>query len=313
MKLASLFLIKYLVVLTSLVEAAQVAPFLLASHRLVPGLQDEMRGGSLHRQSSEDASNMVKKLVSECSSDIFLLVNVPGLKNSDLLERKRVTWPHLRNYLHMASSLVSIPWVEGIVDLEFLERYIVHTCKAEVIRSFGNVEQYIDTRTRVIRYEADPLPEDETRGAALHEVDEAIRRILRISPSPHYTILLTSADLHTYHPVPSSVLDSNPEFFVPFHDIVNHDSRSEERERNSFMYNDVEPYWNLEHDPTDVYLRKKKADDVHLWDDRLWKDNERLIMTVLLMALSLALFQSVSIMLWITRKCEMWTNKKKHD
>lgn len=252
-------------------------------------------------------TNLVKRAVTECLSDVYVLLNVPGLQNSDLLSTKKNEWRHLQNYLQMASSVVGLPWVEGTLDLGFLEEYIVRTCKAESIRAFSSehgVEQYIDTRKRVIFVEADPLPEIEgpERNAALAQADDLLRKILRKTPLPHYTIVITSSTMSMVHPVPEIAISSMPELFEIFHDVVNDPRREHEQERNSHLYQEVEPFWNNVPDPTELYLQKKKQDEVHLFDNELWQKNEKLVMTVALMVASLAFIQTLNFGRWLKEK-----------
>ncbi|KAM9910145.1 hypothetical protein OXX69_004766 [Metschnikowia pulcherrima] len=290
--------------LISMTCALQASPFLLASHKLIQGLKNEILQPNTRTQDPRQVTNLVKKAVTACSSDIYVLLNVPGLTNVDMLAKKKGEWRHLQNYLHMASSVVGLPWMEGTLDLSFLEEYIVRTCKAESVRAFGeeDVAQYIDTRKRVIRVETNALPDGPERDSALADVDDLIRKILRKAPSPHYTIIVTSDEVSPVHPVPEMAITDMPQLFELFHDVVNDPRREQELERNAYMYQEVEPYWNDGADPTQLYLQKKKHDEVHLFDSVHWQKNEKLVATVAMMVASLILIQTLNFGRWLKDK-----------
>lgn len=275
---------------TTTVSALMAAPVLLGSHKLVKGLFSEIERPNTKTQAPEAVTNMLKKLVTECSSDVYVLLDIPGLESADMLQSKRDNWPHLVKYLHMSSTVVGLPWVEGVLDLSFMEKYIVKTCKAETIvvpEGAEEVEHYMDIRKRVIRMNMKELPQTQpARDEAIRAADVVLRNILRSLPSPHYTILVTLSQQSTVHPVPEFALTETPAQFEIFNDIVNDPRRATEVERNNYMYQEVEPYWN-DNDPTDLYLARKKQDEIHLFDYDLWKDNERLVTAVGLMAVSL--------------------------
>lgn len=288
-----------------IVSALQAAPVLLASHKLVPGLKQDIQTPNTKTQNPQEVTHLFKRLVTECSSDVYLLVNAPGLTNSDMISAKKENWPHLQKYLHMASSVVGLPWMEGSLDFDHLTDYIVHTCKAEAITvhsSEDEVENYVDTRKRVIRVEANQIPTiNPAKDRALMEIDDLIRKILRKVPSPHYTILITSSTALTVHPIPQIALDNTPEHFEIFHDIVNDPSRDEERERNNYMYNEVEPIWREYQDPTELYLERRRKDEIHFFDKELWKKKEKLILTLALMIVTLFVVKVVEVGKSITK------------
>lgn len=281
------------------VLALRAAPVLVASHKLVRGLKQDIRQPNTQSQDPQQVTNMLKRLVTECSSDVYLLVDVPGLTNNDMLQQKQALWPHLQKYLHLSSSVVGLPWLEGTLDLAYLEQYAVRTCKAESVRAHSSddeVEQYIDVRKRVILLQTAPLPAERgpERDRAVSDVDDLIRKILRKIPSPHHTIVITSSEVDTVHPLPESEYTELPHFFELFHDIVNDPRRELEQERNAYLYQDVAPFWNEIKDPTQQFLERKRRDEVHLFDKKLWGDNEKLVMTVVLMVGTFVLTKTVA-------------------
>lgn len=287
------------------VVALDAVPIVVASHKLVPQLKSEVKPG-LHAQDPLDVTNMLKKLVTECLSDVYMLLNVPGLQQHDLVDNKLAQWPHLERYLHMASTVAGFPWVDGTVDMPFLEKYIVKTCKAETIQVYeseAEVQQYADVRKRVVKVDLAPLPEaGDERLRALHDTDDLIRKILRKLPSPHYTIIITSDQTLPVHPIPDFALEEFPEQFGVFHSILADPRRDEEVERNNYMYREVEPQWNENLDPMLRYLERKKRDEIHLFDYDLWKKKERLVTTVVLMVFTLFAVQTLSFGRWVKRR-----------
>lgn len=276
---------------TAYVYALMAAPILLASHKLLKGLFLEIDSPNTKTQTTENVTNMLKKHITECSSDVYVLVDIPGLESADMIKSKENNWPNLVKYLHMSSTVVGLPWMEGTLDLPFLEKYIVRTCKAETIEvheSDLEVEQYRDIRKRVIKMDLKAIPENQPdRDDAIRVADELLRKVLRKLPSPHYTILVTLSQRSTVHPVPDFALTELPDKFEIFNDIVNDPRRENEVERNNYMYLEVEPYWNEDMDPTTLYVERKKNDEVHFFDYQLWEENEHLIILVAIMMLTL--------------------------
>lgn len=279
---------------------------LLASHKLVPGLKKDIQTPNTKTQRPEDVTHMIKRLVTECSSDVYLLVNAPGLTQADMTDFNKNNWPQLQKYLHMSSSVAALPWMEGTLDYDHLSEYIVQTCKAQAIVVHSNeeeVETYIDTRKRVIRIEADPIPGIQpARDEAVRNLDDLIRKILRKLPSPHYTILVSSSEVSSAHPIPEIALESTPEHFEIFYDIVNDPSRESEQERNNYMYADVEPIWKEYEDPTELYLQRRRKDEIHFFDSALWKKKEKVVITLMLIIVSLFVFNLVSVGRWLKNR-----------
>lgn len=292
--------------ITSFVLSFQATPVLVASHRLVKGLKDELDG--IGSQSPERVTNLIKRLVTECSSDEYLVINQPGLMLEDMTVREADNWPFLRRYLAMASSVVGVPWVRGSLDLNFIEQYIISNCHAETMNVVHDDDEevgtYIDTRTRVIKIDLSELPprsDLEMRYSVIREHDELIRKIIRKLPSPHYTIILTSDTLHHVHPIPDIAIQSDPNKFQIFNDLVNDPSRELEVERNDRFHRSVEPYWSPDRNTINRYVENKKKDEIHFFDYDLWTRNERLILTIIVMILTLFTFQLTRLMKSLTQ------------
>lgn len=268
-------------------------PLLLASHKLVPSLKDEINTDAPYdAQSLQSVTNMVKKLVTKCSSDTYMIINQPGLKTDDLIDMRRNDWKFIYKYATLASTTIGIPFVAEPLDLDYIEDYIRLTCDAESMSASyheDEIQEYFDTRTRIIKMELPELPEDQ--GERFHQIsknDELLRKILRKSPSPHYTILLTSTEPIHYHPIPNFVYTSNPAKFNIFNLITNDPSRSNEVERND-RFHRPKPNFNHNKHTNNRYLENRKKDEIHFFDYELWSQNDKLLMTIFIMIVSIFL------------------------
>lgn len=286
-----------------LLTTSSFAPLLVASHKLVPGLQSEINESNLRPHNVTSVTNMLKKLITQCSSDAYVIVDQPGLTYEDLTDKKRENWPFLINYLYMSSTIVGLPRIEPGLDLDFIENYIINTCDAETINVWhdddNEVTDYFDVRTRVIKITLSPITGD--RGGHLREHDDLIRKILRKLPSPHYTIIMTSTNPGLFHPIPDFIMSERPNDFEIFNDIVDNPKHNGGVEKND-RFHKVSPNWNPARNTNDRYLANKKKDEIHLFDYKLWEKNEKLVATVLVMILSLFMFKTLSVIQSIKQK-----------
>lgn len=303
------------VILLAIIAAASAfdaVPLVVASHKLVKGLRDDINVPKTDVISSQAATNMVKRLISDCSADAYVIVDQPGLAYTDMTVKKSSRWSFMRKYVSMASLALALPYVEEPLDLDFLERYIIRTCNAETIRVEHATEeempQYQDTRKRVVRVSLPALPEDGARDHLIQHHDELLRKILRKVPSPHYAIVLTSSSPVLLHPVPPEIVSASPEKFDIFHDIFSHPLRQNEVERND-RFNVQGPDW-IENKNTELrYLRNKKKDEVHLFDYDLWTRNERLVSTMAVMVLTVAAWRFWQGVSALKRRVAAWRAK----
>lgn len=318
MKIAAILIA--LTYLSPVIYAFQASPLVIASHKLVKGLRDELDHDNATPHEEKTVTNLLKKLVTECSSDAYLLINQPGLRYTDLTTSKEDQWPFLRKYLTLASTVVGIPWIKNPIDLDFIENYIIKNCDAETISVLqedeNEVNKYIDTRKRIIRVELNDLPEDSEdepgiRDFTLSSHDELIRKILRKVPSPHYTIILTSNSPSTVHPIPELVVRSKPEKFELMHDIINHPSRLAEVERNN-NFQKVDPNWNLDKNTITRYVENRKKDEIHLFrDNDLWEKHEKLVTTLVLMIFSIFMIRIIKFFGYLKLKISQKFTKSK--
>ncbi|KAK6459113.1 uncharacterized protein RJT20DRAFT_124276 [Scheffersomyces xylosifermentans] len=290
--------ITFLALLLTHVYAFNSVPVLVASHKLVAGLRSEIKSDNISPHNTTSVTNLIKKLISKCSSDEYIIVNQPGLTLEDLTVKHADNWGFLRKYLTLASTVIGLPFVEEPLDLPFLEKYVIRNCQAEVISVDDDREEevtpYYDTRTRVIRINLSPLPSpEEGRYEVIREHDELIRKILRKLPSPHYTIILTGDTPSFTEPVPNFVIEENPNNFEIFNDIVNDPARAAEVERND-QFHKVEPHWIDYRHTNERYLRNKQRDEIHLFNNELWVKYEKLVTTITVMVLSLFMMKIIS-------------------
>ncbi|EGW30887.1 uncharacterized protein SPAPADRAFT_62789 [Spathaspora passalidarum NRRL Y-27907] len=309
MKIQQLLITVYIFALAS----ASLAPLLVASHKLVPGLKQLINPSNIEPHNVTSVTNLLKKLVTECSSDAYLIVNQPGLTYQDLITANKDHWPMLRKYLYMSSTTVGIPRIDGVIDLQFLQDYIVNTCEAEVINVWnedeGEVVDYFDIRKRVIRIDLGELPTGSERNLEILNHDELLRKILRKLPSPHYTIILTSDSPGVIHPVPGVHMAEFPDRFEIFNDIINDPMHSREIEKNN-NFHSVEPNWNPIRNSNDRYIRNKHNDEVHLLDYDLWTKNEKLISTLIVMILSIFMMKILQFFNYLKKRIVSYKQNK---
>lgn len=282
----------FLLGLSSAVGATEAVPLLVASHKLVRGLKNYLEKDNTEVHSLESAYNVIKHAVTQCSSEAYIIVDIPGLEVSDLSMTQAGNMPSLRKYLMLSSTLVGVPWVDGAVDMDFLEQYIINTCEAETIllteENEYYISKYIDTRKRVIRIELPPITSTTTfaqKDALLRHVDLVVQSVLRAIPSPHFSLIVSSSRPAPLPNVDRDYIREHPEKYEIFSDILQHPSRAEEVERND-RFHHVEPYWSPDRNTVRKYLANRKKDEIHFFDPELWKKNEKLIISIFVITLS---------------------------
>lgn len=283
----------YLLVAASCFE---LTPLVVSSHRLVKGLKQELEDQNpLERQGSVAINNMLKRLITECSSDAYVILDLPGLTFQDVNDFSTDNWPFLSKYFSISSTVVGVPYMNEIIDLDHIKDYIGTTCQAELMTA--NIEDensidYIDTKKKIINILFNRLdPEDkEERNNQIQLADEFVRKIIRKLPSPHYTVILTSSIKSSINFVPQAMVESNPAFYGAFHEIMTHPHRLLEIELNN-PYRKVEPHWNEEKNTNMRYLANKKQDVVKFLDYELWMKHEKLIMTIVIMVVTIGMIR----------------------
>lgn len=279
----------------SMVVSFAGVPFILASHRLVENLKDEIRIDNTIPRPVNSVSNLLKKFVTACRSDAYLLIDQPGLTPEDLNERNTGNWVTLRKYMSLASTVIGLPWVEEPIDYDFLAKYIVVNCEAETIflgQEDDDFEKYLDTRPRVFKVSLSPLPpyiEKEDRVEAMRNHDNLIRDIINKLPSPHYTIILSSSEVVDADDPEPPILEEHPEEYQIFNDIVNHPSREQEVERNTRYFPKMPEPVPYRH-TNDRYISNRRKDEVHFFDTEHLQKEARLLFAVFLILISIILY-----------------------
>lgn len=264
------------------------------SHKLVPRVQSYVNNFAHLTFPLERVQEVTHKLYEPCTSDAYVIVDMPGLTLDDLQDPS--VFVFLRTHMFKASTLAVMPRVEALPDFDLLSESIQRRCNAiEVkINGYDEVPTYIDTKTRVIRIQFPPLPEEDDerqRKVALMRADEALKRTLRKLPSPHFTVMYTNTE--------DKLLNKNDEKrwakLDVFADIVKDASRSQEFERNDNV-KEEERYFpekrvNL--------IDRKLYEGSTFIDPELIYDNELLVLGVVLVVALLVVYQSILFLKWI--------------
>lgn len=269
------------------------APLLMALHKLIPESRSHLRDGNAYAHNESSVLNTIKNWATQCLLDAYILIDQPGLTYEDLLDYNRDSWPFLRRYVTLSSLIVGLSWLQTPPDFDHIESYIVRTCEAEAVRVDGiEGPDYYDVRKRVFRVRLRPLPQGERRESVALENDEIIRKILRKLPSPHYTILMSSTNPGFSHPIPPAAVEAHPERFEIFNEISHHPSRASPVERNN-NFHAVEPHWIENRHTNERYLRNRDLNRATILDIDHWTKYAKLVLTILLTILSLALMKVV--------------------
>src|SRR5271170_1509526 len=78
--------------------------------------------------SAEHFHTIARQTVSQCSSDVYILVSQPGLHASDFTPD---TVPYLRKIINTAETKITADYGHGIVDLEDISLLAQEKCQAE--------------------------------------------------------------------------------------------------------------------------------------------------------------------------------------
>lgn len=282
--------------LISIVQCIDVVPLMVASHRLVRGIKQELKEQNpLGKQDGPTVTNMLKHLITQCSSDAYVILDMPGLNVYDMNDDQQHNWQFLRKYMSISSTVLGVPYVKDVLDLDHIKEYISTTCDAELMNA--NIEDdqsidYIDARKKIISIEFNDLNQYDKfeRINQINRNDEFVRRIIRKLPSPHYSIILTSSTKSSLPPIPQVVIESEPDSYGIFNQITNHPSRQQEVELNN-PYKREDPHWNEDRNTNKRYLHNKQQDQVKVLDYELWMKHEKLIMTIIIMIMTVGMIR----------------------
>ena len=141
----------------------------------------------------------VSKTLSQCPSNLYIVVSQPGVTPSDYVSSKST--PSLSSHLstsnpdsHIRSS-VSIPEVLDDIDTSLWQQTLVSKCDVRIIdidTSTGSIPTHIDNTPHLITLNFPALsPTDRERD--LKQNDAFLASVLDIMPSTNYTVLYTTS------------------------------------------------------------------------------------------------------------------------
>ncbi|GME76412.1 unnamed protein product [Ambrosiozyma monospora] len=187
--------------LSQLVYCINSSPAILYNHQLVPGLKKSLIHSEQLPFSKEEAHQIITSTFEQCLSDVYVIVNIPGLRLDDFHHFQ--SFPFLRESMTKASTLVSMPNIlfEDDEHLE-LDDYVktlrIH-CKV-LVKEVNNDDpaesgHYTDTRARLFKLNLIGLHSfmtEDQRIDKLLEYDELLKEVLRKTPSPNNAVLFTT-------------------------------------------------------------------------------------------------------------------------
>lgn len=182
--------------LLALASVAVATPAVMLSHKELAAFErytDKLAGNSI---SATELDRVARKLMHDCSANTYVVINQPGLKAKDF--QTEDAFPFLQKLLKRTSTMYTVPYSDGGIELGKLANAVAKQCDAVKIdvdldNSVTPLEQYMDTTKRVIEINFDPLPSGYVaRLAALAANDETLEKIVRATPSPFISLILTS-------------------------------------------------------------------------------------------------------------------------
>ncbi|EDO18104.1 hypothetical protein Kpol_1031p8 [Vanderwaltozyma polyspora DSM 70294] len=175
-------------------------PALVFSYKLI----DSVVAGSDNYDStfeygSETFQRLSQNIIQECSSDAYIFINQPGLRNTDFIYYQD-NFKSLANYAKISSTAIKFEKVQNL-QTNFYDKLAIALkdhCNIDNIiningQSADDFDAYIDSEPRIIRIEFPPLPDDrDLRAEAISTFDKNLRTIIAQIPSPVNTIFYTS-------------------------------------------------------------------------------------------------------------------------
>ncbi|KAG7877668.1 hypothetical protein KL906_004703 [Ogataea polymorpha] len=193
------------VVIVQLVWAAlclakNTFPALIASSKLIPGLRPALPHSEQLPFDLGEATSTIYRVLEQCTSDAYILINMPGLRVDDFHHFER--FRHLREQLSRASTVVAFPNVlvddDKLAMDDFVRFLRIHcnTLTYDVVQEdAAEVPKYLDTRARTINVQLGGLSDEMSQAERLEKLDqynELLREIMRKLPTPRYTLLLST-------------------------------------------------------------------------------------------------------------------------
>lgn len=182
--------------LLSLLGTALATPAVMLSHKELPAFERYTNKQTSNSISSVELDRVARKLMHDCSANTYVVVNQPGLKAKDF--QTESAFPFLKKLLERTSTMYTVPYSDGGIELGKLANSVAKQCGAVKIdvnldNQVTPLEEYMDTTKRVIEINFEPLPNTYvSRLAALAAHDEMLEKIVRATPSPFIALILTS-------------------------------------------------------------------------------------------------------------------------
>lgn len=235
---------------------------------------------------NDRVQEVMRKLVEPCSADAFIVVNQRGLSLDDLQDPQYFKF--LRTYMFKSSSLVSIPRIETPLRLDSVSGMVEKKCRAArvVLKNGEELEDYFDTKKRVIVLDFDELPQDaQLRHTALLQNDQLLRNVIRKLPSPNHVLIYSNFDTHQ---VLNKLNERRWRKLDIFSDITKDPSRSQEFERNNNRLENAVPHFN---EKRTNLLSDFEEEEIVVFDREFLRENENVVLAVLAVA--------VGVLVWL--------------
>ncbi|KAK6509070.1 hypothetical protein TWF481_003833 [Arthrobotrys musiformis] len=163
----------------------------------------------------------VKKTVSQCTSDAYILVLQPGIHESDFRDPRSA--PQIRKFSE-TNRFLGVMDAVGTVDLNIVEDYVKSRCQAHSVTvdastsSFNSFDE--NATAQVIKLDFPVLPlNGEARKNGHSQNDNFLSALISMIPSARYTVVYVSTPLgdprlfvHEKKPEPQEHKDEHQSF-----------------------------------------------------------------------------------------------------
>ncbi|CCH62454.1 hypothetical protein TBLA_0H01670 [Henningerozyma blattae CBS 6284] len=272
----------------------KTVPFILFSHKLIPGVQQYQEDyDSILTFHNDELTSIVQDITSHCSSDAYILINVPGLTKSDFLYSKN-SFNSLKRYIFQSSTTLKFEKTQILGENYYdkLTFFIKDKCRIKdqmIINIRGNntdnFQPYIDSNKRIIKINYPELPtlaNSNDRTKSLEDYDKFLRLVLAQIPSPEHTVIITSLN-----PSKEGVHDDITPIEI-FPEIFDNKLKFRESEQNNRIL-DVPPEFNEYRPRFDQIESNEKF--LSIFDYDFIDQNKQLIISIVIAFLLFIIFQ----------------------
>ncbi|KAF3218997.1 hypothetical protein TWF679_000408 [Orbilia oligospora] len=222
--------------LAPLVSAfANTSPLFLYSTENLP--HSIQKGGLQSFGTGEQFLDAVKKTVSQCTSDAYILVLQPGIHESDFRDPKSA--PQIRKFTE-TNRFLGVMDAVGTVDLNIIEDYVKSRCQAHSVTvdastsSFNSFDE--NATAQVIKLDFPVLPlHGEARKNGHSQNDNFLSALISMIPSARYTVVYVSTPLgdprlfvHDKKPEPE---EHEHQSFIEHQSLLSRDVKPEENDK----------------------------------------------------------------------------------